>query len=386
MKSLKGKELRLYWTICKQVVPFLVFVVFVLPIALLARRKTAPWIISGHKGRLFEDNSKALFQYIADETDQPIIWISSSPALTRRLQSEGYTVLAKHSFAARFRIFSSPILIYSHGEDDLDNFLCLLRWVMGKRIFLSHTLAYLKDRHHRRWLRRLDYDFLLSASEHQKTIQKGMYKTPRGKLIVAGGAHLDFFFAAKASTPAPSIVYFPTGRRTSEEVEHLDAVIFELTNSAPLHEWLEKTGTKFVVARHVNNPQTLEKEASDRIVFISPEELADHVIGAQMLISDYSGVLADFLAFDRPAVFFPFDLDLNLRRKEVFLDYDERRYGPRCNTPADLVSFIVEEKWRQSEAEYCEKRQALRAMCFDFEEPVYSARGYEFLRSLAGGK
>lgn len=385
MTFLFKKELRLYWAIIKQSVPFVAFVVFVLPFAILRRNQKAPWIISGHKGKLFEDNCKALFQYIFHETDQPIIWISSSPSLTVRLRSLGYTVLEKHSFAARYRIASSPMLIYSHGEDDLDHFLVLLRWVLGKRIFVSHTLVYLKDWRPKRWLRRTDYDYLLSASEDEKRHHERMHANPRGKIVVAGGAHLDAFFTAKAAKPDPLIVYFPTSRQTVEAIQRLEDVISEIRDSAPLQEWLEKTGFRVVIARHVNNPQSLEKSSSDRVSFIRPEELADYLTRAQILISDYSGVLSDFLSLDRPTVFFPFDLEDYSSRNMFYFDYDERRYGPRCDTVDELISFITEEKWREPEAWDCEKREAMKKLFFDLEEPAYASRGYDFLRDLADG-
>src|SRR5690606_4445787 len=69
-----------------------------------------------------------------------IIWIAN-PSLLADLRARGVNVLARQSWAARRAISRAPLLIYSHGEDDLDLQLILLRGRRNTCVYLGHSLS-----------------------------------------------------------------------------------------------------------------------------------------------------------------------------------------------------------------------------------------------------
>ncbi|NDB19180.1 MAG: hypothetical protein EB027_07985, partial [Actinobacteria bacterium] len=54
-----------------------------------------PWVISGHRGRIYEDNAGALHSYLCAHTKQPVIWISGSEAVTAQLTAAGQATLRR---------------------------------------------------------------------------------------------------------------------------------------------------------------------------------------------------------------------------------------------------------------------------------------------------
>lgn len=64
-----------------------------LAVAPVARWRRAvpetPWVISGHRGRIYEDNAGALHDYLCSHTSQPVIWVSGSAAVTASLEAAG---------------------------------------------------------------------------------------------------------------------------------------------------------------------------------------------------------------------------------------------------------------------------------------------------------
>ena len=96
----------------------------------MGRRDGHPWVMSGHRGRLKGDSAGALFDYIRDHTDQAVVWLANDADHT--------TSMVRNSWRARLAIARAPVLIYSHGEDDLDLCLALCRRLLGYRINLGH--------------------------------------------------------------------------------------------------------------------------------------------------------------------------------------------------------------------------------------------------------
>ena len=62
-----------------------------------------------------------------------------------------------------------------------------------------------------------------------------------------------------------------------------------------------------------------------------------------IVITDYSSIGFDFLLWDRPVIFFPYDLDYykNHDRKLIF-DYEKFTPGPKVYTIEDLEDIILE--------------------------------------------
>ena len=104
------------------------------PFLKLRKKKTAPWVIGGHRGRIIADNSREL-ALEAKRQGIPILWIGNSATMAEA-RSLGFRTAVRQSWQARLAISQAPCLIYSHGEDDLDLFLILLRLCVQRRIVI----------------------------------------------------------------------------------------------------------------------------------------------------------------------------------------------------------------------------------------------------------
>src|SRR5690606_10153017 len=106
------------------------------------RQQAGLWVIGGHRGRLYADNSSEV-ERAARAQKRHIVWIANSP-LAESLRAHGVVALPRHSWAARRAISTAQVLIYSHGEDDLDLLMLLLRGRSALRVYLGHSLSLLK--------------------------------------------------------------------------------------------------------------------------------------------------------------------------------------------------------------------------------------------------
>jgi CDP-glycerol glycerophosphotransferase (TagB/SpsB family) len=193
-------------------------------------------------------------------------------------------------------------------------------------------------------------------------------------ILVGGGAHLDAFMRARNETPTRSLAYFPTFRETSDGKRGLDNVIRALAANTRLRRWLAREDFHFYILGHVNSGSGHVHDAGDeRIHFPAAGEIGEVILRSSALISDYSGVICDYLALDRPTVFFPFDAETYLRTRGLYVDYDQLVFGHRVNDVEALVDLIVSGEY-SNEAAFASRRAHWRREFFPTLEAGYAQR------------
>ena len=375
-------------------ITFILFVAFCFPLARFYRNHNRHWVIGGHRGRIYEDNSASLHQYIINNTTQKIVWITSSPAVFRKLKEQNIVVLKRHSLKARWRIATAPVLIYSHGEDDLDLFLILLRKTLGLRIYITHSttclvgvgcfarrvlrFGYLRNILFRFLL--TDFDYLLVISELEKKNFSLGFPHRAHVIILGGGPHIDQVMTNR-SPKQKTILYFPTSRVKKSSAARLNRIVEEIVSSKDLLNWLESNDYILKIGHHINRKPPVSSPESSRIQWTLPQEIIKEVTRCSLFISDYSGLLTDYLIMDRPVVFFPFDIEQYIKQKRLFMDYEDYAYGPIAYSVKDLIKLIVSEEWNHLEL-FSEKRSHWKRLLFPHRQPVYAQNSYQQIKRL----
>ncbi|MEM6967675.1 MAG: CDP-glycerol glycerophosphotransferase family protein [Bacteroidota bacterium] len=397
--------MRTFFVYLTNVYSFVLFVIISLvavPISILLRRKNNPWVIGGHRGRLYDDNSGALHDYITSHTRQDIIWITSSSSVFDELTARKLRVLHRNRLAARLAILKAPVLIYSHGEDDLDLFLLLWRNILGTKIMLNHCMHHLKSsgctlksyisappivKYLYRKFVFINFDFLLVSSERER--QKFSRTLPHyaTKMVLGGGAHLDYFFSNRHRPTNNRIIYFPTHRESKTGKQMLDAVKLQIQSNKKLIEYLRREGLKFVFCTHINtSPSTLEGLADCFEVKVDFKDIKEELTTCALLISDYSSLSLDYMVFDKLLVYFPFDLeDFTIRRNfHTPTPFLEKQPGPVAFNLTELIQIITTNQWR-NKAAYAATRAFWDQELFPYQAPVYAEQSYQKIVELIGG-
>jgi CDP-glycerol glycerophosphotransferase (TagB/SpsB family) len=358
----------------------------------------APWVIGGHRGRIYEDNAGVLHSYIFEHTKQPIIWIASSPELLHELRAHGFAVLKRNSFAARLAILRAPVLIYSHGEDDLDLFLLFFRKALGMRVYLNHGLNFLKKGQYSHpdfdkwtWPRKKIFAFLVtdfdlcpasSPAEKKYLDESFRYQTER-ILPYGGGAHIDKIFVFRKKTSENLITWFPTFRDKKDEQDNVYKTINGVLNTQDLHRYLEKEDLRLAIAGHINSKKMQNKVSSlhPRISIHSAKEVLSLLGSSICFISDYSSLMLDWLCFERPLVLFPFDKDEYIKTRPLYVPLESLNCGSLVYTVEDFLKTLCSSSWRNMET-YAKKRKYWLNEIFPDLRPGYSQRCYETLRDM----
>lgn len=363
-----------------------------IPLALLFRNEKRPWVISGHRGRIYADNSAAVHAELLRQ-NQPVLWISDNEEVTRALQAQNAPVLKRNSLRARWAMLTAPVLIHSHGESDIDLFQILLRRVLGLRVHVNHCMNHVKagDFHSpvyarlrgvRKWLYEwlvTDFDVLLASSPSELENFKLAYPTKADRIRLGGGAHMDPFLRLKAQgLRTNEIVYFPTFRDDRAGKQSLEHIIDRLRTSERLQQWLEDHDLQLKIGAHINTgAYALEEQG--RIRWLHPSEIVEAMTRAQAFISDYSGLIMDALLLDVPVLFFPFDLDEYLATRWLYHPYDKLAYGPCVRDVDALIDLLVSGRWKDLEP-WEAQRRAFQEEVIPVLEPVYAQRTVDAIR------
>jgi hypothetical protein len=336
-------------------------------------RNQNPWVISGHRGRIQADNARALFDYITTRTGQEIRWIGDGAEDNRYR-------LSRNSFASRLRLISAPVVIYSHGEDDVDICGRFFRPALGCRIYIGHganllklTQLYFAGRKVDKpwvplgqWLFGLDYDFLLAMNELEKASWDKVFPgRAKRHLAYGGAARLDYILKLSSEKPDKQIVWLPTFRESQEAENKLYDQIFATISDQRLIDWLSTNGYTLLVGNHINATDLASTSpvASPFVRFVRPEQWIEAASRSELLISDYSSILIDWLLFDRPAIFASFDLSSYSKVRGFHESYSHYVYGPQSMDTEELIDVICTGKWKQQDR-HLRRRQELRREIF----------------------
>ncbi len=382
----------------RNIVSFLASTPLLYPLARLKRGENEPWVIGGHGGRLRVDNCAVLHEYMVNHTRQPVIWISTNDSVLAELSARGLPCLCGNTARARWTIFKAPVLIYSHGEDDLELCLLFMRGLTGFRVHLNHSMNLLKaGQYHdpgvhelrgvRRWAFEQTvphFDALLASSDKERANFALSYPDQAHKVHLGGGAHLDGLLEARRDLPATerTLLYFPTWREERQSQQALGATVEALMDHPRLQAWLADQDYRLLVGAHINTVGLSQAERLQaRVQWLPPAELQAAMLRCAGFISDYSGAIFDYLALDKPMIFFPYDLDHYLERRNFYDDYEDIAYGPVVWDVEELVELIVSGQWQDLQP-YAAKRSGLRDLVFPTLEPRYAKTCYETIDRL----
>ncbi len=381
---------------------FILFYFLLWPVSRLIRNKSDEprWVIGGHAGRAYTDNSASLHKYIVQKTEQPIIWITNNKVVFNQLQGHHGKVLMRDSIQARLAILHAPVLIRSHGYADLDRYLGRLVKPKGLVIHLNHCLNLLKaGQMHNPMVERMtqkqknkvqrkifDFDYLLASSPLEQANFRLSIPFKSSRIVLGGGAHLDDLKQHSGLKASKHLLYFPTFRdKEISSTKTVDEIVQEMLSNQKLKSWLKESGYTLSICSHINSKSRLDVDDEDGVFqLIGIEDLTEELARCDLLISDYSGTIADALYMEKPVLFFPFDLKPYLQCRHLYVDYGEFVFGDIVTTTNELVDNLVNLKW-QDESAYRDVRSRHRREMFYYTESSYCERSYRAICDLKDG-
>lgn len=147
------------------------------------------------------------------------------------------------------------------------------------------------------------------------------------------------------------ILYAPTYRGVGQQRVAPDALDIKKFADALSDDYI------LIIKQHqtVKNLPPIPEEYKDKFAFDMTRgkgmNINELMTVADICISDYSSLVFEYALFERPIIFFAFDLEDYIDNRGLYYDFDEITPGPICKTNDEMIDYIrnIEEKFDKQE-------------------------------------
>ena len=203
-------------------------------------------------------------------------------------------------------------------------------------------------------------DYLITTSDNIKDFYSEAFQMPKEKIKALGLPRMDYYFENhdlnqlksefynkyNISKDKKIILYAPTFRE--------DEKYNNVFNFLDLGKFNESLGDEYVLALRlhpkINKFYGEDISAEGQYIDVSGfENEQELMLISDILITDYSSIMIEFSALDKPTVFFTYDLDNYLSNERGFYyDFKKTVPGPIVYTTEELIDVVKNNNFDKS--------------------------------------
>lgn len=310
-------------------------------------------VFGSNNGKAFSGNSKYLFLYLNQNSNYQCIWITGNQKVLKDLKKNNYQVISTKSLFKTIKILKAAKCVFiTHGFGDIlmidfspkTDLIRLEHGIVLKELrenFKNPFLRFYKKKIRQKLVESIS--FMLVTSEKDKELKKLSTPLPSNKYLKIGYPRNDILVNytkekyiqikkfLNIEETSEVLLYAPTFRRYKHRIP-LDDNFFEKLNDALIIE------NKVMLYKPHPNSEKINLDRYNNIISVDPKvDIMDLLVISDLLITDYSGVLFDFLITKRPVLFFAYDLKEYIMKRGLYFDYESFVPGPIIKTGDELL-------------------------------------------------
>lgn len=362
------------------------------PLVGLIPKKKDLIIFSAWFGKKYADNSKFLFDYMLENSEYELYWYTRDKSLYEEMRLKRIPVLYSKSLKTVWYQCRANMLVSTVQTSDFNRFflnncfyLDLGHGFPGKPVGLLQP--HVDERYKKLFKfskKGLKY-FATASSRFVVDYACPCYDLTPNNFIFSNKPRIDVLFdeglrrgintkIERLKACKRLITYLPTHRSCGEKVMDISE-IFDLKL---LQLFCEQTNSVFVIKKHFyHNKEKSDLDEYSNIFDLTKEDIDTEVLLAQsdVLVTDFSSCFIDFLALQRPILFYAYDYDDYMENeRDYYWKYDMIKGG---YTAKDKTAFIramydLSEDWNDTKHE--EGRRSMRRLYFDDEVEMGTSR------------
>ena len=322
------------------------------------------WLIGGHAGDIYDDNSKFLYEYILKNNKEniDIYWIINEDSKVKN-KIPGKTLI-KGSIDNYLYYYNAKVIIFSHAPSaDIApyNFVVPILNKFHKntfKVFLNHgAISFKKRKPMNAKLKKLiddlmkSYNMATAISDFEENIMVNEWGMNKDAVCVLGSARQDNL-PLNTKPKTNDILYMPTWRDWIKfnDGKFIDTEYFKnimsLLNDEKLNNILDEKNVNIKFYMHHLMHEFIddikENISGKRIIFLDKDvTLADEITSSIANITDYSGVAMDFMYMNRPILFYQFDIDKYKNEVGSYIDLDKEMFGYISHNKDEAVNQLI---------------------------------------------
>jgi CDP-glycerol glycerophosphotransferase len=338
--------------------------------------------MGAYSGNSYMDNTKYLFEFLNKCSNYNVVWFTKSRGLLVELRNKGYNVVYALSLDAIKLLRKARFIFLTHGVYDVlpidfsPKTEIIMTWhgTVIKDITEDFDATY----SYKKWVRILklksypnqyiDYILTPAKGKYEHEILTSAFKVtsdkildlgyPRNDILVKFNNNLEFKQELKEKYGIPDnikrvILYAPTFRDAG-------SLRFPFKNKdlENLNKILEEKNSLFLFKGHAYEKKINFGELDYINLVGKPSDIQELLIISDLLISDYSSVIFDYLLTMKPIILFPYDLDIYTKGRGLHYDLRDIAPGPIVFEVEKLIENI--RNMEKLGSEYRDVREKVR--------------------------
>lgn len=342
-----------------------------------------------HNTGKFSGNLRSLYLYIASNLKEyDLCWRTTGGKTYEEMLQAGLPVVISNKSFFWHLLRAEHVLLDAGCGWLYGNFSMMQLWhgtgFKNVGILNSQTKGFELMKHKVHYGK---YRFILATSEEDAGRKQKSFNNPN--TFITGSPRNDIFFAKGGQQEIKKqygletfnqlYLYVPTFRDSGAHVPFTEGFWTELNN------WLTKTNNVFVAKKHPWDKKLKIPEGFSNIIDLTLQ--VDDVQGllsvADVVISDYSGIVTDFVMTDRPVIYYMYDFDEYIEHCRTFY-YDIKTVlpGPFLKTEQELLRNMQDMAWFNNAA-YQEKYAGFQNRFHKYKDGGASQRVAGYVKQLS---
>jgi CDP-glycerol glycerophosphotransferase (TagB/SpsB family) len=340
-------------------------------------------VFSTRAAKDYADNSKVLFEKFIEEGREDVFFFTKKKHVLKTIPTNG---IYAYSVKGLYILLKSKILVFTHGSSDYfpyspgrhskRTFVNLFHAIAVKRVGMQEDVEAMKDV--------VKWDYFVVSSSFESIFIKEQFGFSDDQVVVYGQPRNDIFSSdmvlEEKKQLSKRVLYAPTFRDTSET----ELFPFHDQDLLALDKFLSANNIEIFIRLHINDEKRVRKNESysqlSQIRFRGAKEepsINDVLHTYDMVISDYSSIVMDYLLLDRPVGYIIYDYDAYKEERGFSFDFHQYRAGPVIDSQKELEDFLLNEKDK-----YSEKRTELKNLFHKYQDGTSSERLYNFISKI----
>ena len=331
------------------------------------KRDNKLWVFGAWMGKKYEDNSRALFEYVNEQHRDTIraVWLANTDSIVTDVRNRGYEAYRVDSVKGVEIAKRAGVAIYTNSLMDFGQFpkiygayiVSLWHGVGFKKIYNDKYSGWqlvakkMTDKIFS-WTHR---DLTIVTSKYVAKQFSGIFGLKENAAIrICGQPRNDLFKenilrenVLRKNTidyTKKIIIYMPTYRGENLGENAMTRIVEDLYKSDYLDKILTENNSVLVAKLHPNTPH-INLERRNNFVILDNDEVESNqeLLGiSDMLITDYSSCCVDFALLNRPIIFYqPDEADFFMKSEPIYDELLSIIHIARCTTPEELANSIM---------------------------------------------
>lgn len=298
------------------------------------------WLIGGHLGNLYTDNSKAFFEFLINANKENTFWVLNKNSLAEKDNEHKDNILYRGSIKAYLYCYRSECIIVSHCFADVIPIIYKIKSLFSfKSIFLEHGVYGLKKIIGEKENYYCNFDIVACVGQYEKQIKHKYLNIPNSNLKIVGLPRYDKLLKNIKSNGNIMVMF------TWREYESNDiSAINKFLTNKHLIEILKQYNSKLNVIIHSfigDNYEKIKKLENSYVKVADKNvDIQEYLKNNSLLITDYSSVAWDFSYMNKPVIFYQFDLEDYLKFRGSYIDLKKDLFGEVVYEEDKLIDLI----------------------------------------------